>query len=126
LRPLHHLWLFVFICYCNWAMYVYCVALQYFSHNLQALDSDESDNASNDKSASAPLFLCCWQGKHDSHTHASAHHLLYNLGKNAFVGENKNNLSLDIHSAARWLSYTESKVRKVMTIKVRGSKMVKA
>ena len=34
-------------------------------------------------------------------THASAHHLLYNSGKNAFVDENKSNLSLDVRSAAR-------------------------
>jgi hypothetical protein len=53
------------------------------------------------------------------YTHASAHHLLYNLGKNAFVGENKNNLSLDIRSATRWLMTK-------MTIKVWGGKMVKA
>jgi hypothetical protein len=35
----------------------YCVALQYFSHNLQALNGDESDNASNDESAPAPFVL---------------------------------------------------------------------
>ena len=100
-----------------------------FLTQFAGLDGDESDNASDDESASAPLFSCRWRGKHDLYTHASAHHLLYNLGKNAFVGENKNNLSLNIRSAACWLSFTESKVQKVMTkmtIKVWGSKMVKA
>jgi hypothetical protein len=99
-----------------------------FSPNSQVLDDGESDDANDDDEP--PLFSCSWRGKHDLYTHASAHHLLYNLGKNAFVGENKNNLSLDTRSTARWLSFTDSKdVRKVMTkltIKVRGGMMAKA
>src|ERR1700692_1409446 len=109
-----------------------CLLVSLWSYSLcnsQAIDDIESDDASDDSSISTPLFSCHWRGKHDLYTHASAHHLLYNLGKNAFVGENKNNLSLNTRSTAHWLSFTDSKdVQKVMaklTIKVRGGRMAK-
>ena len=77
----------------------------------------------------APPFSCRWRDKHDVFTHASAHHLLYNLGKTAFVGENRNYLTLDTRSAAHWLSFTDTKkVRKVMaklTIRVPGGRIEK-
>ena len=62
--------------------------------------------------------------------YALAHHLLYNLGKTAFMGENRNYLSLDTRSAAHWLSFTDTtkKVRKVMaklTIRVPGGRIEK-
>lgn len=97
--------------------------------NAQDVDDGESDDASDDGFASAPLFSCRWRGKHDLFTHASAHHLLYNLGGTAFVRENRSSLSLDTRSAAHWLSFTDSKeVKKVLaklTIKIPGGRIAK-
>jgi hypothetical protein len=80
-----------------------------------------------DEAVTVPLFSCCWQDKHDMFMHALAHHLLYNLGKTAFVGENRNYLSLDTCSVSHWLSFTDTKkVQNVMaklTIRVLGGRI---
>ena len=123
-------WLFAYYYRCNWRHV--CITLSHPSlshlHNWQAVDDDESDDTTYNEFATAPVFSCRW-GKHDLFTHAPAHHLLYNLGKNLFVGENRNSMSLDVRSATHWLSFTDSKVKKAMakiTIKVPGGRMGKA
>ena len=70
LRPLDHLFyicLFACICHCNNACLRYCATLWYFSHNLQGLGGDGSDNASDDESTSAPFSLV-QLARHDWYT----------------------------------------------------------
>ena len=128
LRPMRHRfrsWLFAYFYRCSWRVMYVSITLSHpsFSHLI-----DRPSMTTKVMTQPTPVFSCR-RGKHDLFTHAPAHHLLYNLGKNLFVGENRNSMSLDVRSATHWLSFTDSKVKKAMakiTIKVPGGRMGKA
>ena len=53
-------------------MYVFIGVLKVVFFTPQAINDIESDDASDDSSASMSLFSCHWQGEHDLYTSVAA------------------------------------------------------
>jgi hypothetical protein len=75
----------------------------------------------------APLFSCRHNGRPiEIHTHASAEHVVYHIGWNAFTSQGSNHLQLTSDAAKHWNSLTKPAAQKTLAkLKIPGGKMAK-
>jgi len=75
-----------------------------------------------------PLFSG-WHRNHDLHAHAPINQLVYHLGHNALIGNNRTHLALTAAHGATWLEFTQKSVKEAlekMKLKISGGKMPKS